>query len=97
EAGLFQSGPVTARAPGRTAGPAQAFVRPHQFALAGADEAGFEVRVDRIVASGPILRLEATAEGGRRLDAAFPRDLQPELAGRERVRLQVMGAHVFPA
>jgi sulfate transport system ATP-binding protein len=97
EAGLFQSGPVTAWAPGRKAGPAQAFVRPHQFALAGADEAGFEVRVDRIVANGPILRLEATAEGGRRLDAAFPRDLQAELAGRERVRLQVKGAHVFPA
>ena len=97
EAGLFQSGPVTARAPGREAGPAQAFVRPHQFALVEAGEAGFEVKVDRLVATGPILRLEATAEGGRRLDAAFPRDLQADLAGRERVRLQVKGAHVFPA
>jgi sulfate transport system ATP-binding protein len=96
EAGLFQSGPVTAWAPGRKAGPAQAFVRPHQFTLAGPDDAGFEVKVDRIVAQGPILRLEATADGGRHLDAAFPRDLQGELAGRERVRLQVKGAHVFP-
>ena len=97
EAGMFQAGPVTAWAPGRQAGPAQAFVRPHQFALAGADEAGFEVKVDRIVAHGPILRLEATTEGGRQLDAAFPRDAAGELAGRERVRLQVKGAHVFPA
>ena len=97
EAGVFQSGPVIAWAPGRKAGPAQAFVRPHQFVLAPESEPGFEVKVDRLVANGPILRLEATAEGGRRLDAAFPRDLQGELAGRERVRLQVKGAHVFPA
>jgi sulfate transport system ATP-binding protein len=97
EAGLFQSGPVTAWAPGREAGPAQAFVRPHQFVLAGEGEAGFEVKVDRVVANGPIVRLEATAEGGRHLDAAFPRDLANQLAGHDRVRLQVKGAHVFPA
>ncbi len=97
EAGLFQSGPVTAWAPGRKAGPAQAFVRPHQFALAGADEAGFEVKVGRIVAHGPILRLEAITEDGLQLDAAFPRDHQGQLAGRETVRLQVKGAHVFPS
>jgi sulfate transport system ATP-binding protein len=96
EEGLFQSGPVSAQAPGRMAGPAQAFVRPHQFALAGSGEPGFEVKVDRLVAHGPILRLEATADGGRRLDAAFPRDAAAELAGRERVRLQVKGAHIFP-
>jgi sulfate transport system ATP-binding protein len=97
EAGLFQSGAVTAWAPGRKAGPAQAFVRPHQFALAGAGEAGFEVKVDRLLAHGPILRLEATTEEGLQLDAAFPRDLQGELAGRETLRLQVKGAHVFSA
>jgi sulfate transport system ATP-binding protein len=97
EAGLFQSGAVTAWAPGRKAGPAQAFVRPHQFALAAADEAGFEVKVDRLLAHGPILRLEATTAEGLQLDAAFPRDLQADLAGRERVRLQIKGAHVFSA
>jgi sulfate transport system ATP-binding protein len=97
EAGLFQSGAVTAWAPGRKPGPAQAFVRPHQFALAGADEAGFEVKVHRLLAHGPILRLEATTDEGLQLDAAFPRDLQGQLAGRERVRLQVKGAHVFSA
>jgi sulfate/thiosulfate transport system ATP-binding protein len=95
--GLFQSGEVLAVARGQASGPAQAFVRPHQFALAEPGAAGFDVKVDRIVAHGAVLRLEATAEGGRRLDAAFPRDLASELSGRERVRLQVKGAHVFPA
>ena len=94
--GLFHAGALTARAEGSAPGAAQAFVRPHQFALAGSGEAGFEVKVDRIVAHGPILRLEATAEGGRRLDAAFPRDLSAELSGRQSVRLQVKAAHIFP-
>jgi sulfate transport system ATP-binding protein len=94
--GLFTSGSLTAAAKDAQPGAAQAFVRPHQFGLAAAGEQGFEVKVDRIVAHGPILRLEAVAEGGRRLDAAFPRDLAGELAGRESVRLQVKGAHVFP-
>jgi len=96
EHGVFRSGAVTAVAKGQATGAAQAFVRPHQFALASQDD-GFEVKVDRIVAHGPVLRLEAVTEGGRRLDAAFPRDLAGELAGRERVRLQVKDAHVFPA
>ena len=94
--GLFRSGSLVALAKGQADGAAQAFVRPHQFALAPAED-GFEVRVDRLVAQGPVLRLEAVAEGGRRLDAAFARDLAPALSGRERVRLQVKGAHVFPA
>jgi sulfate transport system ATP-binding protein len=96
EHGIFRSGPLTALAAGQPTGAAQAFVRPHQFALAPGD-GGFEVKVDRIVAHGPVLRLEATTEAGRRLDAAFPRDLAAQLSGRERVRLQVREAHVFPA
>jgi sulfate transport system ATP-binding protein len=96
EYGVFRSGPLVALAKGQPAGAAQAFVRPHQFALAPEDD-GFEVKVDRIVAHGPVLRLEATTEAGRRLDAAFPRDLAAQLSGRERVRLQVREAHVFPA
>jgi sulfate transport system ATP-binding protein len=95
--GLFRSGALTAAAAGAKAGAAQAFVRPHQFGLAQIGEQGFEVKVDRIVAHGAVLRLEAVAEGGRRLDAAFSRDLAGELQGRERVRLQVKQAHVFPA
>ncbi|MEI9891025.1 MAG: ATP-binding cassette domain-containing protein [Caulobacteraceae bacterium] len=88
--------PAHGPANGQASGAAQAFVRPHQFALASAND-GFEVKVDRIVAHGAVLRLEATIEGGRRLDAAFPRDLAAELSGRERLRLQVEAAHVFPA
>jgi len=95
--GLFRSGTLTAAAPAAPDGAAQAFVRPHQFVLAGSDGDGFEVRVDRIVAHGPILRLEATATDGRRLDAAFPREAAAELSGRQSVRLRVRSAHVFPA
>ncbi len=95
--GQFISGPMIAQAPGSTSGAAQAFIRPHDFALAPEGDHGFEVKIDRVVAHGPILRLEATAQGGRRLDAAFPRDAAGQLSGRERVRLQVKGAHVFPA
>jgi sulfate transport system ATP-binding protein len=94
--GLFRAGDLVAPAEGAADGAAQAFVRPHQFALApGAD--GFEVKVDRIVAHGPILRLEATAPDGRRLDAAFPRDSAADLSGRRSVRLRVKAAHVFAA
>jgi sulfate transport system ATP-binding protein len=95
--GRFRSGTLTADAPTAPDGPAQAFVRPHQFVLAGPDADGFEVKVDRIVAHGPILRLEATATDGRRLDAAFPREAAADLSGRQSVRLQVRSAHVFPA
>ena len=97
EAGMFQSGPLSVWTPGAAAGAAQAFIRPHDFILAPAGDVGFEVKVDRVVAHGPILRLEATGPGGRRLDAAFPRDAAAELSGRAHVRLQVKGAHVFPA
>jgi sulfate transport system ATP-binding protein len=95
--GLFRSGTLTAAAPAAPDGAAQAFVRPHQFVLVGPDADGFEVKVDRIVAHGPILRLEATATDGRRLDAAFPREAAAELSGRQSVRLRVRSAHVFPA
>jgi sulfate transport system ATP-binding protein len=95
--GLFHAGSLTAAAKDARPGAAQAFVRPHQFALAQIGEQGFDVKVDRIVAHGPILRLEATAEGGRCLDAAFPRDAAAALSGREQVRLQVKAAHIFPA
>jgi len=94
--GLFRSGDIVAPAAGAADGDAQAFVRPHQFALAsGAD--GFDVKIDRIVAHGPILRLEASTGNGRRLDAAFARDAAETLAGRQSVRLQVRAAHIFPA
>jgi sulfate transport system ATP-binding protein len=95
--GVFRSGELVVAAGGAAPGAAQAFVRPHQFGLAQGEGQGFEVKVDRIVAQGPILRLEATADDGRRLDAAFSRDLGGELSGRERVRLQVRAAHVFAA
>jgi sulfate transport system ATP-binding protein len=96
EGGVFRSGDLTAPAPGAADGAAQAFVRPHQFALAAGVD-GFEVDIDRIVAHGPILRLEASAKDGRRLDAAFPRDTAADLSGRRSVRLHVRSAHVFPA
>jgi sulfate transport system ATP-binding protein len=95
--GVFHSGALTAAAGSAEAGAAQAFVRPHQFVLAAAGDPGFDVKVDRIVAHGPILRLEAVASDGRRLDAAFPHDAGAALAGREHVRLRVRAAHVFPA
>jgi sulfate transport system ATP-binding protein len=93
--GAFRSGDLTAPAIGAVDGAAQAFVRPYQFALARGQD-GFEVKIDRIVGHGPILRLEATTADGRRLDAAFPRDAGGELSGRASVRLQVRSAHIFP-
>jgi sulfate transport system ATP-binding protein len=94
--GQFRCGPLTVPAPDLAPGAAQAFVRPHQFVLASAGE-GFEVKVDRVVAQGPILRLEATGADGRRLDAAFSRDAAAALDGQTIVRLQARSAHVFPA
>jgi sulfate transport system ATP-binding protein len=93
--GLFRSGSVQAPAEGKPDGPAQAFVRPHQFTLS--DTGGFEVTIDRVVPQGPILRLEATTDDGRRLDAAFSHQDGPKLAGGGKVALTVRAAHIFAA
>jgi sulfate transport system ATP-binding protein len=95
ENGRFIGGDVVAPAPGAQAGPAQAFVRPHQFALAEEGQPGFEIKIDRIVPQGPIVRLEASFDDGRRLDVALSRPDAARLTDAARARLAITAAHIF--
>jgi sulfate transport system ATP-binding protein len=95
--GRFSGQGIEVAAPGLPEGKAAAFVRQHQFALAGAGEPGLTVRLERTVLNGPVGRLECVAEGGRPLEAMLPR-AEAEAAGAPgaSIRLSVRDARIFP-
>ena len=94
--GRFVAGEVALPAADAVEGPSIAFVRPHQLVLA-TDGEGFQVRVDRLIAHGPIMRLEAATEAGQRIEAAFARGVLGDGVGAGvRLRLAARQALVFP-
>jgi sulfate transport system ATP-binding protein len=96
-AGRFTAGAVALPAEGAADGPSIAFVRPHDL-VPSTDGAGFEVRIDRVIAHGPIVRLEAATDAGQRIEAAFGRGvLSEDVAAGDRLRLAACKARVFPA
>jgi sulfate transport system ATP-binding protein len=94
--GRFEAGPVGFAAPGAADGPSIAFVRLHQLVLAGPGEPGLEARLERVVVSGPMARLECETADGRGLEAGAAREAALALAPGQPVRLAVRGGHVFP-
>jgi sulfate transport system ATP-binding protein len=94
--GVFSAGSVTAPAAGVADGAAVAFIRPHDLAIAETGE-GFGTHVDRVIAQGPIGRVEAETADGRRIEADFARGQIEALAPGALLRLVVRQAHVFPA
>jgi sulfate transport system ATP-binding protein len=94
--GRFTAGAVVLPAPGVADGPAIGFVRPHHLTIS-ADAAGFEVRVERVVPRGPIVRLEAVTDAGRRIEAAFGQEIAGRIAAGARLRLTAQQSRVFAA
>jgi sulfate transport system ATP-binding protein len=93
-AGVFTSEALTLPAPEAADGEAIAFVRPYDLRRA-TGEAALAVTIERIVAQGPIGRVECAAEGGRRVDADFAREDLTGLAPGQPLRLSAAKAHIF--
>ena len=95
--GEFLAKGIRLPAAGVASGSAQAFVRPHEFAVASEGELAIEVKLERVVLNGPAGRLECASQEGARLEALVARE-QAVDAGRpgDTVRLKVRAAHVFP-
>ncbi len=95
KAGRFTSGSLSLEAPGVDDGKAVAYVRPHQFSLA--KSGGVHVTAQRIVAQGPIVRVEAVTADGQRLDAAFSRESAADFAQGKTLNLGIDRAYIFSA
>ena len=94
DGGVFVSGAVRLAASGKS-GPKVAMVRPHDLTLSLGDEPGFDVRVERIIAQGPVLQVEAATTDGQRIDAAFARQDVDSLTAGATLRLAARKVHVF--
>jgi sulfate transport system ATP-binding protein len=96
EKGAFRAGEVVLDAKGQAEGPAQAFVRPHQFDLAPAGQ-GFEVLVERIQVQGPAGRLDGRTRDGQKIEYAFGREQLGRIGEAKAVRLAARGVFFFGA
>ena len=93
---VFRAPGVELPAPDVADGPATAFVRPHELALAAEGEQGIEARLERTVLNGPAGRLECTGRDGARLEALLARAEVQTLGGQaSTVRFKVRAGHVF--
>lgn len=89
----FSAGDLRIPAAGEADGPAVAYVRPHQFSLAGAE--GVSLTAQRVTVQGPVVRVEGVTPGGQRLEAAFARDAAAGLARGEAIKLGIDRAYIF--
>jgi sulfate/thiosulfate transport system ATP-binding protein len=74
-------------------GPAQAFIRPHHFALTGKG-GGLTVHDTRVLLQGPLAKVDGVTNDGQRIEAVFSREDAEKLKGD--IHLTVRQAHVFP-
>ena len=95
KAGVFHAAGVALPAKDVAAGPAVAFVRPHQMVLAAKGQVAIEAKLERKVLNGPVGRLECKGPDGR-LEALLARD-QVLAAGEPgaTVHLAVQDGYVF--
>jgi sulfate transport system ATP-binding protein len=94
--GVFSYQGATLGAPGLADGPATAFVRADQLAFATADEAGFQVRLERATLRGPLLWLDAVTPPGQPIEAALVRAGAGPLEAGSNLRLAIREARLFP-
>ena len=78
-------------------GPKFGFVRPHDLTLSQGGEPGFQIRIERVIAQGPVIQVEAQTLDNRRIDAAFARQDGAGLAAGATIGVTARKAHVFPA
>jgi len=96
-AGRFRSGEVELAAPGAPDGAASAFVRPHDFAIAGGEPGGLPITVARLTAQGPVIHMDGVSAAGLRIEAAFARETAAGLAPGVQLGLVAKRAYVFAA
>jgi sulfate transport system ATP-binding protein len=97
KAGRFTSGALGLSAPEVADGPAQAFVRPHDFRLAPAADAILTAVAERTVAQGPMVRVDAVTPDGLRLEIDLSREAAGALAPGGSLSLSVAKAYIFGA
>ncbi len=90
--GTFQGGGLTARA-GVTAGPASAFVRPHDWRIVG--EGGLRATVLNVLDAGPTVRMDCRTDEGLLLEVVSPHEAEAVRRGAT-VRLHAETVRVFP-
>jgi sulfate transport system ATP-binding protein len=73
-------------------GPKTAFVRPHDLAV---DADGFEVRVERVTAQGPVVQIEAMSLDGQRIDMSLARQEAGAVLVGQTLRLAPSKVHLF--
>jgi sulfate transport system ATP-binding protein len=95
--GVFSALGATLPADGVADGPAVAFVRPDQLAVAAADRPGVAAKLKRVTVRGPVLWLECETADGQLLEAALPRTDAVELEPEQLIHLLPRGGQVFAA
>jgi sulfate transport system ATP-binding protein len=95
--GVFTLGGATLAAAGVADGPATAFIRPEQFAIAAPGEDGLDIRLDRATQRGPLVWLEGATFDGQPVEAAVLAEGVGALTPGATVRLAMRGARVFAA
>ncbi len=95
--GVFSVLGAALPADGVADGPAIAFVRPDQLAVAAAGQPGVSATLERITARGPVLWLECETADGQLLEAALPRADAGVFEPEQPIRLAPRGGQVFRA
>jgi len=90
--GQFAAGPLRLPAAGVSAGPARAYVRPHDLVL---DENGFEVRIQRVHVQGALATVSATTVDGRPIEISASRADAARFQGT--VKIAARKAHIYAA
>ncbi|KRB39969.1 MAG: sulfate/molybdate ABC transporter ATP-binding protein [Pseudomonadota bacterium] len=95
--GRFKSVDIELAAPGVADGAAVAFVRPHEFVLAPADQASLSIVTERIAPQGAVVRVDGATPSGQRIEAAFARQSAGQLQPGAKLNLSADRAYVFSA
>jgi len=77
-------------------GAATAFVRAHEFAIAGSNEPALPARIDHVLRAGPMTQIDATLlDNGQVIEIALA-DAPPSLAVGQEIRLKPLMVRAFP-
>jgi len=96
-AGSFTAGPLVIPAPNIADGPSQAFVRPHDFRLVQGGAADLSATVERAVAQGPMVHVDAVVADGLRLEIDLSREAAAGISPGALLPLAIAKAYIFNA
>ncbi len=95
--GRFHASEIELPAEGVGDGAAVAFVRPHEFNLAQAGQEQLLLTTERVAPSGPVVRIDGLTADGRRIEAAFSRELAGRFQPGVPLGLTVRNSYIFSA